>query len=141
MKGAIAVKADVSDWPEIQTLLQKLCLDQKELDVNQFYVIKVNGKIVAAGRLVFHDKQNVEICSIGVYRTEREQGFGKSIVDTLISHAEKRTIWLVTEIPKYFEKLGFDSASVYPQSIADKKSRCLNELNCYSPQAMKYSKL
>ncbi|MEZ4804490.1 MAG: GNAT family N-acetyltransferase [Bacteroidia bacterium] len=141
MNGLFAIPAKASDWPEIKTLLRKLKLDQKDTDVNQFYVIKVDGKIVGAGRLVYHDSRNVELCSIGVYRTERNQGFGKAIVETLIYHSGNNSIWLVSEIPDYFEKLGFNATTKYPPSLQEKKDRCIKQLDCSSPKVMKYTKL
>jgi len=112
-------KAKVSDVPEIQKLINEyaerdLLLPRSLSDIYEnlrdFYVLKIDGKIVGICALHVIWEDLGEIRSLIVKREYEKRGFGRNLVDVCLREAKflglKRVLAL-TYIPEYFKKLGF----------------------------------
>jgi N-acetylglutamate synthase-like GNAT family acetyltransferase len=84
------------------------------------------------GRVLEHDGC-AELCSLGVVESHRRQGIGSKLVNALASKTPTKPLYVVTEIPDYFLRLGFAPSEVYPIEIADKLQRCVDFYDCQSP--------
>lgn len=110
-------------------------LDNRELKMNDFWVALVENTILAGFGRIRKYSNAAEVCSVGVFEKYRNNGIGKSIIQQLIYNftiIQKNTlpIYVVTIIPKYFEKLGFEiiKEASYPKEIYDKWLYCVSEL-------------
>ena len=112
-------KAKVSDVPEIQKLINEyaerdLLLPRSLSDIYEnlrdFYVLKIDGKIVGSCALHVIWEDLGEIRSLIVRNEYEKRGFGRNLVDICLREAKflglKRVLAL-TYIPGYFKKLGF----------------------------------
>lgn len=83
--------------------------DDIQLEGNQFFLYLDAGTIVGSGGLEFHGDSCL-LRSVAVAKEFRGDGYGKEIVEDLISRASARSssISLLTETaPAYFETFGF----------------------------------
>jgi N-acetylglutamate synthase-like GNAT family acetyltransferase len=110
-------------------------LDNRELKMNDFLIALVESSILAGFGRIRKYTNVAEVCSVGVFEKYRNNGIGKSIIQQLIYNftiIQKNTlpIYVVTIIPKYFEKLGFEivKEASYPKEIYDKWLYCVSEL-------------
>ena len=112
-------KAKVSDVPEIQKLINEyaerdLLLPRSLSDIYEnlrdFYVLKIDGRIVGSCALHIIWEDLGEIRSLIVRKEYEKRGFGRNLVDICLREAKflglKRVLAL-TYIPGYFKKLGF----------------------------------
>lgn len=133
------VAANGEDFPEIIELLEELNLDMEEIDTDQFLVCKTQDKILGAGRIRIHD-DCLELCSLGVLENERGKGIGKNIANALIDSNKDSDIFLVTEIPSFFMKVGFVDCVDFPEVLNDKINRCKEIYSCSKPVVMQRTK-
>ena len=129
------VEALDSDLIDVLELLESMNLDMDQVHTQQFYLATLNDEIVGLGRVLEHD-DCAELCSLGVVESHRGLSIGSKLVKALIAKAEQSPLYVVTDIPQYFEKFGFQLSEVYPFSIADKLQRCIESYNCESPVVM-----
>ena len=127
-----------NDWTDIQHLIEEYKLDDNDLSIDQFIVCKVEQKLLAFGRIKKHSDFD-ELSSLGVLTTYRNKGIGKIMVHELIKLITKN-IFIVTVIPDYFTKLGFEKISQYPESMIAKQNDCKDTCVCGSPTVMTFKK-
>lgn len=115
--------------------IEKMRLDNRELNMNDFLIALLENSILAGFGRIRKYRTTAEVCSVGVFEKYRNNGIGKRIVQQLIYNytiVKKNTlpIYVVTIIPKYFEKLGFIvvKEESYPKEIYDKWLYCVSEL-------------
>lgn len=114
--------------------ITEMCLDNRALKIHEFVVAKLNNTVVGFGR-IRHYKDCAEICSVGVFEKYRGRGIGKKIVKHLIQNffnLHTKDLYVVTIIPTYFQKFGFEKTNIYPQAIKDKLIYCISHL--YVPE-------
>lgn len=126
--------AAAEDWSGILKLLEKINLDCENTALEQFAVCCRGAVLLGAGRLKQHSDA-IELCSLGVREPHRNQGIGKALVQFLLQQA-KGEIYVVTDIPAYFSKLGFTRAQHYPSSLEGKRQRCISHYECINPVVM-----
>lgn len=118
------------DIPYIEEKLQKYLLDTTDIEWQQFLVAKSKNKPVAFGRIIDH-RDYFEIASLGVDYYHRKKGIGAKMLRFLIGEAKKRDntrpIYIVTHIPEFFKKFGFEEIPVYPDYLGYKKGKCRSD--------------
>lgn len=121
--------------PDIIELLELFNLDAEELDAEEFVLAHLDGEIIGLGR-VRDNEDALELCSIGVVETHRNKGIGSAIIQSLMTLYPEQSLYIVTEIPVFFKRFNFNETETYPESIADKITRCKDSYNCATPVAM-----
>lgn len=121
-----------SDLIDVLELLESMNLDMDQVHTQQFYLATHNDEIVGLGRVLEHD-DCAELCSLGIVESQRGLSIGSKLVKALIAKAERSPLYVVTDIPRYFERFGFQITEVYPLCIADKLQRCIESYDCESP--------
>jgi len=100
-------------------------LDNIIHDVQNFVVAELDGKVVGCASLYIYQTGLAEIRSVVVEQEAQNQGQGEALVQYLLEFAhqmELEQIIVLTYIPKYFTKLGFniiDKASLAENIIED----------------------
>ena len=125
-----------TDLPDIIELLETLNLDMEEVHYSEFFVCKDKGELIAAGRVRQHEDGFYELCSLGVLEDYRGAGLGIDIVKALLQKHSLDTVYVVTEIPVYFEKSGFVLSNIKSESLQEKQKRCVEEYACGNPVFM-----
>jgi amino-acid N-acetyltransferase len=101
--------ATVADVRDIKKLLSFFCLETDIVEVNlpEFLVAVLDNKIVGCACLDIGDI--VELRSIAVLPSYRNQRIGSKLMDSIIDRAKRTTdsIYLRTTSPVFFEKNGF----------------------------------
>jgi N-acetylglutamate synthase-like GNAT family acetyltransferase len=123
--------ASIGDVPVIREYIEKFLLDDEDLDYHQFIVAVEGDKIVGFGRIRPH-KKVYELGSIGVVESKRNQGIGKMIIEHLVNIFPTDEVYITTDIPEYFERLGFRKMEPGPRELREKiericKTKCRGE--------------
>jgi N-acetylglutamate synthase-like GNAT family acetyltransferase len=111
--------AKESDMPSIRTHIERFQLDNENMSFEQFIVAEKGSSIIGFGRIK-HYKSCYELACLGVLEPYRNQGIGTAIVKKMMEVFPDNEIWITTDIPKYFERFGFELAKDAPQEIKDK---------------------
>ncbi|GIV26360.1 MAG: hypothetical protein KatS3mg027_0174 [Bacteroidia bacterium] len=119
-------------FEQVKAGIEAMWLDNRCLEYKQFLVaIHSNNDVLGFGRIREYPDCS-EICSVGVFEAYRNQGIGKSIVKKLIEEFLKRNdkpIYVITVIPKFFEKLNFKVINEpFPKAIQEKLDYCIQDL-------------
>jgi amino-acid N-acetyltransferase len=120
----IIKQPDAKEFEQIKQQVKDLWLDDDGLNPTQFSVISDDGKVIAFGRLREHE-DSTELCTLGVAKGFQQKGYGTKIVRHLLTQA-KRDVYLVTVLPGFFAKLGFDFVDKFPDSLQKKVEMCGN---------------
>jgi N-acetylglutamate synthase-like GNAT family acetyltransferase len=130
---------EIKEFEQVKQLVNDFWLDDTGLQPQQFQVLSDNGKVIAFGRLREH-ADATELCTMGVAGEFQKKGFGKEMVNHLLCRA-KCDVYLVTVIPDFFKRLGFDFAEQYPDSIQKKIKMCVTDYHVDEPYfVMKWEK-
>ena len=140
-----AERARVSDVPGIFRLIQHWAeetgavLPRTEGEIYEslrdFIVIREGGRVIAAGALHIEWKDLAEVKSLVVEPGVQISGLGRAIVEACLEEAvalELRTVFALTTIPGFFEKLDFKRAAVasFPRKVWNECFRCAKYENC-----------
>jgi len=139
MKETIVVREPSDkEFEEVKKWVEKFWLDNDNMQKEQFRVLIYNNSLAAFGRLRINDDAT-EICTIGVLTKFQKKGIGMAMVRSLLSSVEKEA-YLVTVIPKFFLKLGFEAVKQYPKSIQKKRDLCVTQYHVDTPyEVMKWT--
>lgn len=124
----------LKDFEAVQRYVNELHLDNREMQYHQFVVAFLKNTIIGFGRIREYD-DSAEICSVGVLEPFRNKGVGKKLVYALIDNFyqnnkfNRKNLYVVTIIPPYFEKFGFEITEQFPKSINDKLQYCISHLS------------
>lgn len=94
-------------------------------DIQNFVVAEMEGKVVGSASLYIYQTGLAEIRSVVIEDSAQKQGQGEALVQYLLEFAhqmELQQIIVLTYIPQYFEKLGFnliDKSSLAENIIED----------------------
>ena len=80
-------------------------------DIQNFVVAEIDGKVVGSASLYIYQTSLAEIRSIVIEESAHKQGQGEALVQYLLEFAhqmELQQIIVLTYIPQYFAKLGFN---------------------------------
>jgi N-acetylglutamate synthase-like GNAT family acetyltransferase len=122
---------------EIIKIIEQENLDKVNVNYSEFIIALKQQSIIGIGRIRQH-AENKELCSLGIVPEERGKGIGRSIVKALIEKVNGENLYLVSDIPLYFNKLGFVITEERPVQMLDKLEQCLKFLDCKAPVIMKY---
>jgi len=124
MKEKIVIrKANIKDANEIRKLVNSFASEGKMLPLSMnlvyerlrdFTVIEKKGKIIGCGALRITWKTLGEIRSVAISKNFQKKGYGKKLIEILFKEAEElglEKIFVLTYIPEFFEKFGFEKIS------------------------------
>ena len=113
----------------IRDSVARLRLDAERLEPEQFIVVRREGGdgIVAFGRIKPYQKTH-ELGSVAVIEGERGRGWGGLVVRELIRRFPQDEVFITTDLPEYFERLGFLRTDILPRELEDKISRVCQDL-------------
>lgn len=94
-------------------------LDDERLEAEQFITLRSDGKIVAFGRVKPY-KDTYELASVVVIESERRKGLGEAITRELVRRFPQDEVYITTDIPAYYERLGFLRTEILPDELAAK---------------------
>ena len=117
-----SIPAGAADLSFIRETIERLRLDGEDLSPDQFITLRRDGRIVAFGRIKPYN-DTCELGCVAVIEEERGQGLGARIVRELIARFPQDEVYITTDIPAYFEKLGFLRTQILPREIEAKIAR------------------
>jgi len=104
------IKRIVNNFAEAGKMLP-LSINQIYDRLRNFWVIESGGKVIGCGALKIIWKDLGEIRSIAISSKYQKKGYGNLLIDKLFEEADAmdiKKIFVLTYIPGFFEKLGFD---------------------------------
>ncbi|MBI3601027.1 MAG: GNAT family N-acetyltransferase [Nitrospinae bacterium] len=115
-------EASPNDMPFIKEHIEKFRLDDEDLDHRQLVVAVAGEEIVGFGRIRPH-KNVYELGSVGVIENRWGEGIGRMIVEHLVGIFPTDEIYITTDLPEYFEKVGFKRIEPGPKDLVEKIQR------------------
>ena len=103
--------------------------------VRDFFVIRKENGILAAGALHVESKNLAEIKSLVVAPDLQGHGLGRLIVNACLNDAinlDIHTVFALTTTPDFFKRLGFNLAAIssFPRKVWNECVRCPKYENC-----------
>jgi N-acetylglutamate synthase-like GNAT family acetyltransferase len=117
MKECRVRSATAADMPFIQSMVVRLRLDSEDLRAEQFIVVEESGRTVAFGRIKPY-RRTFELGCVAVVEDRRQQGIGELVVRELIRRFPQRRVYVTTDVPQYFERLGFARTRALPRELS-----------------------
>jgi N-acetylglutamate synthase-like GNAT family acetyltransferase len=114
--------ATEADLPFVQETVARLHLDGEDLRAEQFIVVQEGRRTVAFGRVKPY-RRTFELGCVAVMDDRRSQGLGELVVRELIRRFPQRSVYVTTDIPEYFQRLGFARTRALPRELSDKIGR------------------
>ena len=115
------------DMPLIQECVRGFRLDDEDLKAEQFIVVREEGRLVAFGRIKPYGSV-YELGCVGVMEDCRGRGLGRRVTQELIRRFPTREVYITTDLPAYFEPLGFHRIESGPEEIFAKIGRVCGRL-------------
>lgn len=110
MKNQFSLRpATGQDFPAIKSLIHRSRINPAQLDWRRFVVaVDGSGQVIGCGQLKPHGKDIIELASIAVERSFRNQGIARVIIEHLIAQAP-RPVYLTCRsgLKPFYEKWGF----------------------------------
>jgi threonine dehydratase len=119
--------ATTADMPFIRETIERERLDPEQLEPEQFITLRCDGRIVAFGRIKPYER-TYELASIAVVESERGKGLGEAIVRELVRRFPQDEVYVTTDLPQYFERLGFLRTEILPDELSAKIERVCGTL-------------
>jgi len=116
--------AKPTDMAFIREAITRERLDDENLRAEQFITLRRDGQIVAFGRVKPY-KDTYELASVVVEPAERGKGLGEAITRELVRRFPQDEVYITTDIPQYYERLGFLRTEILPDEIAAKREHVL----------------
>lgn len=137
-------KAKIDDVVEIQRIVNFYAKKDKMLprslgeiyeNIRDYAVVEVRKKIVGCCSLHIFWEDLAEIKSLAVKKSYQNRGYGKELVKFCLDEAEElnvKTIFSLTYIPEFFEKLGFQKVEKQdlPRKVWIECTRCVKFPDC-----------
>lgn len=140
-------KAELRDVPALFDLINRYVAERVLLprplgnlyeDVWEFTVVEEDGELLGCGALKFYSQELAEIRSLCVGAPLMSKGVGRMLTEALLDEAEcwgLRTVFALTVVPAFFEKLGFKKAprerfpaKVFQDCLGCPKYSCCDEI-------------
>jgi threonine dehydratase len=103
----------------VRATVERLRLDPEDLRAEQFVALREDGRIAAFGRVRPH-AETAELADVAVLEPARGRGLGARIVRELVRRFPQDEVFLTTDRPAWFERLGFLRTQILPPEIAAK---------------------
>lgn len=105
------------------------------LNINDFFVIEIDGKIAACAAIEIFSAELGEVRSVVVDDEYKKFGFGRRIIEHLINEAKQRGLRQVialTYIPGFFNSMGFENIdfSELPEKVRQICKKCYKYNSC-----------
>lgn len=101
----------------------RLALDYPGMEKDTFFVAEERGKIVGILGLKEHG-EFLELVAVGVLEEYRSLGVGKKLVEEALKNVAGRKVYLLTTVPGFYEKLGFESVEDKPEKLQKEPAWC-----------------
>ena len=108
--------------PFIRETVERLRLDPEDPDPQQFTTLRRDGGIIAFGRIKPY-RATYELGGVAVLEDERGRGYGEAVVRELTRRFPQDEVYITTDIPQYFERLGFLRTRLLPPELEAKVAR------------------
>lgn len=118
-----------------QGLMLHRSLSELYENVRDFFIIEVQGEVVACAALHVSWKGLAELKSLAVASDHQRRGLGKRLVKSCLEEANKlgvERVFALTYVPELFEKLGFvrvDKAGL-PRKVWTECIHCPHFVDC-----------
>ncbi|MHB8345796.1 MAG: N-acetyltransferase [Acidiferrobacterales bacterium] len=136
--------AAIADVPTIHHLLEiyaskgnLLPRTMSELyrHLRDFFVVEIDGRVVAIGALEIFTEDLGEVRSLVVDATCERRGLGRLMVQRIVAEARAiglRRVMALTYVPEFFHKLGFKTVSMgsLPEKVWSVCVKCYKYNNC-----------
>lgn len=122
----------------VKQSVQDLQLDDREMIPEQFLVAEENGQVIGYVRSRSYSEFS-ELCTLGVPEAFRSRGVAVSLVSAFLKKSN-RPLYVVTVIPEFFAKLGFEICEDYPFQIHQKLGYCKGSLAVEDPYVVMRSR-
>jgi len=117
-------------------------------DIWEFTVAEEDGELLGCGALKFYNQELAEIRSLCVDAALKSKGVGRMLTEALMDEAERcglKTVFALTVVPAFFEKLGFQRATrekfpikVFQDCLGCPKYSCCDEIAVSYPLARRH---
>ncbi len=107
-----------TEFRQVQRMARRYELGNGELRREQFTILKNNDTLLGFASLRSTEGYT-ELETLAVSEPHRGKGWGKMLVKKVQENGPD-TIWLATDMPKYFEKLSFVTSKQVPRELARK---------------------
>ncbi|MEX0799640.1 MAG: pyridoxal-phosphate dependent enzyme [Dehalococcoidia bacterium] len=121
------VPATADDLPFIAETVERLRLDGERLAPEQFIVVRRDGGIIAFGRIKPYE-ETYELATLAVVEEVRGKGWGELVARELIRRFPQDEVYVTTDLPEYFERLGFLRTEILPPELAGKLAHFAQQL-------------
>ena len=118
---------DDDDFLLVKKFISDFSLDDTQLDARQFLIAKKNHEVIGFVRYKKYE-DCAELCSLGVVENYRLKGVGSKLVRALLQK-NGRPVFIVTIIPEFFTRFGFEDVPEYPESVRKKLLYCESSLS------------
>jgi threonine dehydratase len=110
--------------PFISDAVARLRLDGERLEAEQFIVLRRDGGdgVIGFGRVKPY-RETAELGCVAVIEDERGRGWGELIVRELVRRFPQDEVYVTTDLPEYFERLGFLRTDILPPELEAKIAR------------------
>lgn len=110
MKNNFTIRpATQEDFPAVRSLIHRVRINPAQLDWRRFVVaVDGSGKMLACGQLKPHGTDILELASIAVEPSFRNQGAARAVIEHLIAQAP-RPLYLTCRagLKSFYEQWGF----------------------------------
>lgn len=129
-----AIRQLLSHYALMGSLLPRTEQDVTE-NIDNFWVIESDNKVVACGSLEYFSTELAEIRSLMVSPILKRSGYGRLIVEKIIATAQKnktKKLMALTYVPDFFIKLGFNvvNKNIFPEKVWGICVNCYKFNNC-----------
>jgi N-acetylglutamate synthase-like GNAT family acetyltransferase len=131
MKSAIPEKCPRELFNDVKKYIHEFELDDRCLDISEFITLSKDSRLLAFGRIREYESC-AELCSVGVIEEARNLGLAQKLINSL-SKLTAQPLYLVSILPDFFEKFGFQICQDYPAEIKNKLEYCLDSLPVPEP--------
>lgn len=117
--------------------------DDIQRNLDDFYVIEQQSRVVGCGALEIFTPELAEIRSLMIAEDHAGRGLGGRLVEHLIAEARGRghkRLMALTYVPKFFHKFGFETVSkhVLPEKVWGICVACYKLNDCDEIAVLKY---
>lgn len=119
-------QCDPEEFELVKKLIHEFELDDRQLKQEEFLTLLKDKQLIGFGRVREYDGYS-EMCSTGVIPEARNKGYGSKLLKALEEKATQ-PVYVVSVIPSFFEKLGFEICNNYPPAIKEKLNYCIHGL-------------
>jgi len=131
MQFALPETCPDSLFDQVKKYITDFELDNRALAVSEFITLSKDRKLLAFGRIRRYETCE-EICSVGVIEEARHLGLAHKLIEKLNS-LSSQPLYLVSILPDFFGKFGFQICQDFPPEIQEKLDYCLNCLPVPEP--------